>query len=129
MPATACEIGVFASTGSLSVISLAIIPVETLGGLVVELSLAPVSLVLGLMISIVLAAFFGINLIVSSSVLGAIAAQLALPDVSELANGFAIIAGWATSIGFSPLITTVFLCGTIIDRPAVVVGPVWNGPV
>jgi hypothetical protein len=127
MPASAGEVGVFASAGFLSVLLLAIIPVEGLRTLVAALSLGPVSLVLGLMMLIIAAAFLGVNPIVTSSVLGAIAVQLVLPGVSELAIALAIIAGWTTSIGFSPLITTIILCETIIDRPAVLIGPVWNG--
>ncbi|EPX77098.1 hypothetical protein [Litoreibacter arenae] len=128
MPASAGEVGVFASAGFLSVILVAIIPVDGLRAVIAALSLGPLALVLGLMSSLVVLAFAGINPIVSASVLGAIALQLALPGVSELGIALAIIAGWTCVIGLSPVITTIILSASIIDRPPGLVGPVWNGP-
>jgi len=128
MPASVSEVGVFASAGFLSVVLVAIIPVDGLRALITDLSFGPVTLVLGLMMSIVFFAFVGVNPIVTSSVFGAIASQLALPGLNDLIIALAIIGGWSTVIGFSPFITTMVLCASIIDRPAGLIGPVWNGP-
>ncbi len=122
------EVGVFASAGFLPVILLALIPVDDLRAAVAMLGLGAVTLALGLAVSIVLLAMLGVNPIVSASVLGAIAVQLAVPGLSETAIALAITGGWTTVIGLSPFMTTIIICAAIIDRPVGLVGPVWNGP-
>ncbi|ASM75310.1 membrane protein (plasmid) [Pseudosulfitobacter pseudonitzschiae] len=127
MPATAGEVGVFAAAGFLSVVLIAVIPVDGLRDFFADLSLGPVTLALGLMMSVVVLAFVGVNPIVTASVFGAIASQLALPGLNDLTIALAIIGGWTAVIGLSPFITTIALCASIIDRPAGLIGPVWNG--
>ncbi|WP_281827413.1 hypothetical protein [Jannaschia rubra] len=127
LPRMAGEVGVFAAAGFLSVILLAIVPVDALRALIANLGLGPVALTLGLALSVLGLAFVGINPIVTSSVLGAIASQLAVPGLSDLAIALAIIGGWTGVIGLSPFITTILFCAAIIDRPAMRIGPVWNG--
>lgn len=128
LPFMAGEVGVFAAAGFLSVILLAIVPVEGLRAGIADLGLGPVALTLGLAMSIMGFAFVGVNPIVTSSVLGAIASQLAVPGMSDLAIALAIIGGWTGVIGLSPFITTILFCAAIIERPAMRIGPIWNGP-
>ena len=54
--------------------------------------------------------------------------QLDVPGLSEQAIALGIIGGWTTVIGLSPFITTLVFCSTIVERPAWLIGPVWNGP-
>lgn len=127
LPLMAGEIGVFAAAGFLSVILLAIVPVEELRTGIADLGLGAVALTLGLAVSVMAGALVGVNPIVTSSVLGAIASQLAVPGMSDLAIALAILGGWSCVIGLSPFITTILLCAAIVERPPILVGPVWNG--
>lgn len=121
------EVGVFAAAGFLPVILLTLIPTEPLRDAIGTLGLGPVVMALGLALAIVALAFLGVNPIVSASVLGAVAAQLAVPGLSETAIALAITGGWTAVIGLSPFITTIIITATIVERPVWLVGPVWNG--
>lgn len=128
MPLAAGEVGMFAAAGFMSVVLLAVVPVEGLRAVVAAAGVGPVGLILGLSGSIVALALAGVNPIVSSSVLGAVAVQLVLPGVSDLGLALAITGGWTVAIGLSPFLTTSILCSAIVERPAWRIGPVWNGP-
>ena len=121
------EIGVFASAGFLPVVLLALVPLEPLRMGIGSLGMGAVPLALSLAISIVALAFVGINPIVTASVLGAIAAQLAVPGLSQTAIALAITGGWTAVIGMSPFITTIIITASITRRSVWQVGPVWNG--
>lgn len=122
------EVGVFASAGFLPVVLLALIPVEELRDAIAVLGLGAVSLALGISFSIVGLALVGVNPIVVASVLGAIAAQLAVPGLSDAAIALAITGGWTAVIGLSPFITTLVICGAIVGRSPATIGLHWNGP-
>jgi len=122
------EVGVFASAGFLPVVLLALIPTEELRSAISAMGLGPVALVLGLCLSIFGLALVGINPIVAASVLGAIAAQLAVPGLSNTAIALAITGGWTAVIGLSPFITTLVIGSSIIGRSTNVIGLIWNGP-
>lgn len=122
------EIGVFAAAGFASVVLPALIPVDALRGLIADVALGPATLAPGLSAAIIALAFVGVNPIVTSSVLGAIASQLDVPGLGAPLIALAITGGWAVVIGLSPCITTVIFCSAIIRRPAARIGPVWNGP-
>jgi len=126
LPNSAGEVGVFASAGFLSVMLLALIPVESLRLIIADFGLGAISLALCIVFGIVLMAFLGINPIVSASVLGAIASQLAVPGLSDAAIAFSIMGGWTTVIGLSPFITTIIFCAAIIERPPILIGLKWN---
>lgn len=127
LPNSAGEIGVFAAAGFLSVMLLALIPVDVLRMYIADLGLGPISLALGLSLSIVFFAMLGINPIVTASVMGAIVSQLAVPGLSNTAIALAITGGWTAVIGLSPFITTIILCSGIIERPVWRIGLIWNG--
>ncbi|WP_375262994.1 hypothetical protein [Palleronia sp.] len=122
------EIGVFASAGFLPVVLLALIPVEALRDAIAVLGLGPVSLALGMSFSIFGLALVGVNPIVVASVLGAIAAQLGVLGLNDVAIALAIVGGWTAVIGLSPFITTLVICGAIIGRSPATIGLRWNGP-
>lgn len=128
LPDMGAEIGVFAAAGFASVVLPALIPVDALRSLIAELALGPAILAPGLSVAIIGLAFIGVNPIVTSSVLGAIASQLNVPGLGDPLIALAIIGGWGTVIGLSPFITTVIFCSAIIRRPAARIGPIWNGP-
>ena len=122
------EVGVFASAGFLPVTLLALIPAEDLRALILTLDLSPIALAIGLCVSVVGFGLIGVNPIVVSSVLGAIAAQLAVPGLSNAAIALAITGGWTAVIGLSPFITTLTIGSAILGRSPVRIGLIWNGP-
>ena len=73
-------------------------------------------------------ALVGVNPIVSASVFGTLASQLAVPGLSDTAIALAITGGWTAVIGLSPFITTLVIAASIIGRGSHVIGLVWNGP-
>ena len=91
------------------------------------LDLGPVSLALGLSLLIVVQGLIGFNPIVTASVFGAIASQLAAPGLSDTAIALAITGGWAAVIGLSPFITTLVIAATIMGRSTSRIGLAWNG--
>ncbi|QCO57744.1 hypothetical protein EOK75_18835 (plasmid) [Pseudorhodobacter turbinis] len=121
------EVGVFASAGFLAVVFLALIPTEALRETIIHWGLSPVSYALGLSLSVFALAMVGVNPIISASILGAIAAQLAMPGLSNTAIALAITGGWAAVIGLSPFISTLAITSAIIGRRPEQIGPVWNG--
>ena len=122
------EVGVFAAAGFLPVLLLALLPTEDLRAAIVALGLGPLSLTLGLSLMTVVMALCGVNPIVSASVFGSIAAQLAVPGLSNTAIALAITGGWTAVIGLSPFITTLVIAATIMGRSTSRIGLVWNGP-
>jgi len=122
------EVGVFASAGFLPVVLLALIPAEDLRTAISGLGLGPVALALGISLSIFGLALIGVNPIVVASVLGAIAAQLNVPGLSDTAIALAITGGWTAVIGLSPFITTLVICSAIVGRSTTTIGLRWNGP-
>ncbi|MFN3526414.1 MAG: hypothetical protein ACK4YU_10020, partial [Paracoccus sp. (in: a-proteobacteria)] len=120
------EIGVFASAGFLPVLLLALVPLDALRAVVADLGAGAVPLAVSLAVSIAVLAFAGVNPIVSASVLGAIAVQLAVPGLNETAIALAITGGWTAVIGLSPFITTIIITASITGRSVWRVGPGWN---
>ncbi len=125
---TAGEIGVFASAGFLPPLLLALVPSGPLRAALAGAGLGAVPLAVGLTGAIVGLACLGVNPIVSASVLGAIAAELAVPGLSHAAIALAITGGWSAVIGLSPFIATITFASAIVGRPVGLIGPVWNGP-
>lgn len=121
------EVSVFAAAGFLPVMLLAMIPVGALQDAIAALGLEALPMALGLVVAIVLLAFVGINPIVSSSILGAIAVQLAIPGLGVTVIALAITGGWSAVIGLSPFLTTLIIAASVVGRPTWVIGPVWNG--
>jgi len=127
-PRTAGEVGIFAAAGFLPVVLLALLPMGALQTTAAGFGLGAVPLALGISASIIAGALLGVNPIVTASVVGAVAAELAVPGLSLTAIALAIIGGWSVVIGLSPFITTIVFCAAIVGRPVWTVGPVWNGP-
>jgi hypothetical protein len=122
------EVGVFAAAGFLPVVLLEILPTEPLRAGVLAVGLGPVALALGLSLGVVGMALVGVNPIVSASVFGTLASQLAVPGLSDTAIALAVTGGWTAVIGLSPFITTLVIAASIIGRGSHVIGLVWNGP-
>lgn len=122
------EVGVFAAAGFLPVVLLTLIPLDGLQILVADLGLTARPLALAISVGVVALALGGVNPIVSASVLGAIAAQLDVPGLSDVAIALALTGGWTAVMGLSPFITTIVICAASIGRPVMRIGPVWNGP-
>ncbi|MCD1618956.1 hypothetical protein ACFSDD_25225 [Salipiger marinus] len=122
------EVGVFAAAGFLPVLLLALLPTEALRAAILGLGLGPIVLALGLCLLTVVLALCGVNPIVTASVFGAIAAQLAMPGLSNTAIALAITGGWTAVIGLSPFITTLVVAAAIMGRSTARIGLVWNGP-
>ena len=120
--------GVFAAAGFLPVLLLALIPTEILQAGIAALGLNALSITLGLTLLTVVLALCGVNPIVTASVFGSIAAQLAMPGLSNTAIALAITGGWTSVIGLSPFITTLVIASTIMGRSTTRIGLVWNGP-
>ena len=121
------EVSVFAAAGFLPVLLLALIPTETLQATIVTLGLDAFSIMIGLSLLTVVLALIGINPIVTTSVFGSIAAELAVPGLSNTAIALAITGGWTSVIGLSPFITTLVIASTIMGRSSTTIGLVWNG--
>ena len=124
---TAGEVGIFASAGFLSVVLPAVVPVDLLRDLVAELGLGAVAMALGLTLSTVALALVGVNPIVTASVLGALASELAVPGLADPLIALALVGGWTVVIGLSPFITTVIMTAGIVGQPEWRIGFAWNG--
>ncbi len=127
-PASASEVGVFASAGLLAVIVLALIPMPWLQDKIIGLSLDPALIVVTMSLTVYALCCIGINPIITASILGSLAYALDLPGLSSLAAALALLGGWGSAIPFSPFITTVVYTGALIGRSPVEVGMRWNGP-
>ncbi|MFS4437770.1 hypothetical protein ACMA5I_06120 [Paracoccaceae bacterium GXU_MW_L88] len=127
LSAMGSEVGVFASAGFLPVVLLGLIPAEELRAVISGMGLGAISVALGISVAIVALALVGMNPIVVASVLGAIAAQVTVPGLSDAAIALAITGGWTAVIGLSPFITTLVLTASIIGRSTFTVGLRWNG--
>ena len=125
---TAGEVGVFAAAGFLSVVLLAIVPVEGLRAAVEALGLGAPAIAVGLSLSMVVLALLGVNPIVTASVLGGLASRMAVPGLEDATVALALVGGWTAVIGLSPFITTIILTSRIVGRSEWRIGPVWNGP-
>lgn len=127
LPRISSEISIFASAGFLSVVLLAVIPMDQLSALIAATGLGPLALSIGLSCTLFVLACIGVNPIVVATVLGAILWQQQIPGLSDVAIALAILGGWTSVIGFSPVITTVVYCAAATGRSPFVIGPLWNG--
>lgn len=126
-PLAAAEIGVFASAGLLSVLALELLPIDRVQALVAALIGAPWQMVVLLNLSMFALATTGVNPIITASVLGGLVTQLDVPGLSDAAAALCLAGTWSCVMGFTPLMTTVVYAGTLVGRPAAVVGFRWNG--
>ena len=123
---TAGEVGIFAAAGFLPVVLLAILPMGPLQAGVESLGLGPIGLALSMSAAVMGGALLGINPIVVASVAGAVALEMNVPGLSELAIGLGIIGGWSAVMGLSPFMTTLVFGASIVERPAWRIGLMWN---
>ena len=121
------EVGIFAAAGFLSVVLPAVVPVEALRAAVGDLGLGATALGVGLTLATTGLAMVGVNPIVTASVMGALASELAVPGLTDPVIALALVGGWTAVIGLSPFITTVILASTIVGEPEWRIGLAWNG--
>lgn len=120
------EIGVFASSGLLSVLVVALLPTDDIRQLVIEMSLSPVAVIWLTSITMFVVGCLGINPIISASVLASLVSQIGIEGLSIPAIALTIMGTWATVMCFSPFITTVAYAGALIGKSPFLVGPRWN---
>ncbi|SIS63708.1 hypothetical protein [Paracoccus saliphilus] len=126
--AATSELGVFASGGLLSVLVIAVLPVEEIRALTSDLGMTPVAAVWAISLTMFLSGCVGINPIISASVLGSLVSQLDIAGLATSAAALTLMGTWAAVMCFSPFITTVAYAGALIGQSPVTVGMRWNWP-
>lgn len=125
-PFAAAEIGVFASAGLLSVLALQIVPTDAVHSALLILK-QPWLLIVALNVTVFVLATFGVNPIITASVLATLVSQAEVPGLGDAPVALALAGAWSTVMGFTPAVTTVAFASAIIGRPARTVGLRWNG--
>lgn len=120
------EIGVFAASGLLSVMVIALLPTDAIRQSAAEMSLSPIAIIWLTSITMFVVGCLGINPIISASVLASLVSQLGIDGLSLPAIGLTLMGTWTTVMCFSPFITTVAYAGSLVGKSAFTVGPVWN---
>ena len=126
-PRAAAEIGVFASAGLLSVLVLEVLPADLIEHFLHQLG-KPWLIIVMLNSALFLLAVIGVNPIISASVMATMTGQIDIVGLDDVPVALALAGAWAAVMGFAPAMTTVTFAGSLIDRPASTVGPLWNGP-
>lgn len=121
------EIGIMAGSGLLSVLLVSQKDPAVFAAAFVWLGLADGAILAFTAVAIFVIALIGINPIISVTV--ALEMLRALPGLEVSPYRMALLGSmvWALSNGFSPFSATVRLTARNVDRPATVVGFVWNG--
>lgn len=121
------EIAIFAASGLVGICAAFLIPasaVEALmdlfGGNVIVLSLS----VLWFLVAV---GATGFNPMITAALLAAGLARLPLDDGGTLRIGFALVGGWALSVGVSPFSSSNLVAGRVLGRSSAELGLRWNG--
>lgn len=122
------ELGVFASGGLLSVLVIAVLPVEEIRALASDIGMTPVAAIWALSLTMYISGCLAINPIISASVLGSLVSQVGIVGLGIPAAALTLMGTWSAVMCFSPFITTVAYAGALIGQSPVTVGMRWNWP-
>jgi hypothetical protein len=120
------EIAVFAASGFLGVVLVALAPRALIQHAIIAAALPPGVLAAGLAGSVIALGFLGINPMISTSILAGTMASLAVPGLSNANIVLALAGGWAIVIGLAPLMSSLVMTAALIGRRSSEVGLRWN---
>lgn len=105
----------------------ALIPPEAIAHLVVGLGLPPALLAVLIVLAVMALAQIGFSQIISVTLLGGTAAELARMGLDPLVLASGLMGAWALSTGSTPVGAAVLTVARIADEPVSVVTRRWNG--
>ncbi|CAA7623328.1 conserved membrane hypothetical protein [Candidatus Terasakiella magnetica] len=127
-PAYRTEIGILSCAGFIGSLFIALVPPQSLSGLLTAPMVPPLLLPAALMLTVILPALAGINPIVTVTILAsALQTASVLPIPGEV-MALALISGWSLSVNSSPLTASAMLLGQLVGKPADTIVTRWNGP-
>lgn len=126
-PSYANEIAVFAASGFLGVVLVALVPREIVQGFFASLALPPGILAGLLAVSVTVLGFLGVNPLITVAILASAVSSVDIPGLSKTALALALAAGWAPTVVASPLNSSMVMTATLIGRRPWQVAVEWNG--
>jgi hypothetical protein len=125
-PNYANEAAVFAASGFLGVVLVALVPREILQGLF-AMPLPP-GLVAGLLsLTVVAFAFAGINGMITVAILASAVSAIDIPGLSKVALALALAGGWAPTVIAAPMTSSLVMTASIVGRRPAQIAFGWNG--
>jgi len=126
-PAYVNEIAVFAASGFLGAVLVALVPRETLQTFFMSFSLPPGVFAALLCVAVAAMGFIGLNPMISATILASAVSSAELPGLPNTAVVLAIAAGWACTVVASPVNSALVMTAFIAERSPWTVAVTWNG--
>ena len=126
-PAYVNEIAVFAASGFLGAVLVALVPRESLQAFFMSFSLPPGVFAALLCVAVAAMGFIGLNPMISATILASAVSSADLPGLPKSAIVLAIAAGWAFTVVGSPVNSALVMTAAIAERKPWTVAVTWNG--
>lgn len=124
-PSQANEISIFGASGLLGVVLTALIPQAAVESAILALAPGPGVLAAGIAGTVILLGLFGINPLISASILAATLSAMSLP-ISNALLVLALGGAWTIVIGMGPMLSMLVMVGGLIHRTPREIAFDWN---
>jgi hypothetical protein len=126
-PSYANEIAVFAASGFLGPVLVALVPREALQGFFQGLPVPPGILAGLLCIAIAALGFLGLNPMIAATILASAVSSADIPGLPKSAILLAIAAGWACTVVAAPMNSALVMTSALVGRHPWKLAVNWNG--
>jgi hypothetical protein len=126
-PSYANEIAVFAASGFLGSVLVALVPREVLQALFLSFTV-PAGILAGLLcVAVAVLGFLGLNPMIAATILASAVASADVPGLPKPAILLAIAAGWACTVVFAPMNSALVMTSALVGRRPWKLAVEWNG--
>ena len=126
-PDFANEVSVFATSGFLGVVLVALVPRATLQALFAALALPPGVIAASLTLAIAALGMIGINPLITAAILASVLSAVDIPGLSKVMLALALVTGWGVTVVAAPMNSSLVMTASILGRTSWEVGIRWNG--
>lgn len=110
------EIAVFATSGFLAVVLLALAPRDALQQFFQQMAAPPGVIAAALTVSVVAMGLAGINPLITVAVLASVLSAIDIPGLSPTVLALALVSGWTVPVVAGPMASTVIMTSSMLGR-------------
>lgn len=127
-PFFANETAAFAASGFLGLVLAVIVPRAPVQAALTAIAAGPGVIAAGLALIVFVLAGFGLNPVISVSILAGTVSAVGMPGLSPQLLALALGGAWACTVGFGPWQPSMILTANLLGRTPKEIGLIWNGP-
>ncbi len=127
IPAYRTEVIVLGNAAFLGALISSLVTETAMQDWIVGAAVPGLAIVVGLPWLVVMLGQFGVNPLISVTVLAAVVGDPAAKGLDASAIGVALLIGWGLAIGSSPVVAATMMVGRLTGETARTVGAGWNG--